>query len=63
MYETKGKVNITHYGIGTPILWLLWLGGVVIAKGFWSTFFAVLFPPWAIYLVAELLLNTYILGS
>lgn len=32
---------------------LAWLAGVVLAKGFWSTFFAVVFVPYAWYLVVE----------
>jgi len=31
---------------------LLWVAGVVIAKGFWSTLFC-LCPAWAYYLVVE----------
>jgi hypothetical protein len=34
----------------------MWIVGCVLAQGFWSTFFAVLFPPWGIYLTAEKLL-------
>lgn len=30
-----------------------WTAGVVLAKGFWSTLFAVIFFPWAFYLVVE----------
>lgn len=30
-----------------------WLVGVVLAKGFWSTVFAVTLPPYAWYLVVE----------
>lgn len=32
---------------------LTWIVGVVLAKGGWSTFFAIIFPPWAYYLVVE----------
>jgi hypothetical protein len=32
---------------------LTWLFGVVIAKGFWSTFFAAIIPFYAWYLVVE----------
>jgi uncharacterized membrane protein YqaE (UPF0057 family) len=32
---------------------LLWIAGVVYAKGFWSVFFAIIFPPWAYYIVVE----------
>jgi hypothetical protein len=38
-----------------------WLVGIVIAKGFWSTFFAVVFPFWGYYLVAEQLAYKYLL--
>ena len=30
-----------------------WLAGVVLASGFWSTAFAICFPPYAWYLVVE----------
>ena len=33
-----------------------WIAGVVIAKGFWSTFFAVIIPFWSWYLVVESIL-------
>ena len=32
---------------------LPWLSGIVLAKGFWTTTIAVLFPPYAWYLVVE----------
>ena len=35
------------------ILILLWLAGLVLSKGFWSTLFALLIPLWAWYLVVE----------
>lgn len=31
----------------------LWMAGVVLAHGFWSTLFAVLLPPWGWYLTRE----------
>ena len=31
----------------------VWVAGVVIAQGFWSTFWAVLIPFWAWYLAVE----------
>jgi hypothetical protein len=34
------------------VLLVAWMGGLVIAKGFWSTLFAI-FPLWAYYLVVE----------
>jgi hypothetical protein len=30
-----------------------WIAGVVIAKGFWSTLFAIYIPPYAWYLLME----------
>jgi hypothetical protein len=35
------------------LIWFSWLAGIAIAKGFWSTLFAVLVPLWAWYLVVE----------
>ena len=32
---------------------LLWMAGLVLAKGFWSALFALAIPPWAWYLVVE----------
>jgi len=31
----------------------IWIAGVVIAKGFWSTCFALVIPFWSFYLVIE----------
>ena len=45
-------VQSTVYGI----LCFAWFAGIVIAKGFWSTLFA-LFPLWAWYLTTEKLLQ------
>lgn len=39
----------------------MWVAGIVIAKGFWSTFFAVIFPLWAWYLVIEQVVIKYFL--
>lgn len=35
---------------------IMWISGIVIAKGFWSVFFAITFCPYAWYLVIEKLL-------
>ena len=43
------------------LLLLSWIAGVVLANGFWSTVFSIFIPPWAWYLVVELLMNKYIL--
>lgn len=38
---------------------VVWIAGIVIANGFWSTFFAIFVPFWGWYLVIERLLITY----
>ena len=35
----------------------IWVCGMVLAKGFWSTTFAVLFPPWSLYLTIAFLIG------
>lgn len=35
------------------LLMCAWVLGIVIAKGFWSTLVAVIFPLWSFYLLAE----------
>ena len=32
---------------------ILWVFGMVIAKGFWSIFFTIIIPPYSIYTVIE----------
>lgn len=39
------------------VLIFTWIAGIVLAKGFWSTFFACIFPFWAYYLTIEKLLQ------
>jgi hypothetical protein len=43
------------------VLFVGWIVGLVLAKGFWSTFFAFIFPLWGYYLVAEQLVTKYFL--
>lgn len=38
---------------------VIWIIGIILAKGFWSTFFAVVFPLWSWYLVAERIVERY----
>ena len=38
------------------IMCIAWMGGVVLANGFWSTLLAVILPFWAWYLTVEHLL-------
>jgi hypothetical protein len=39
--------------IGQLIAGFIWVAGWILAQGFWSTFFAVIFPPWGWFLVVE----------
>jgi hypothetical protein len=43
------------------VLFVGWIFGLVLAKGFWSTFFAFIFPLWGYYLVAEELVTKFLL--
>ena len=40
------------------LIW--WVAGLVVAKGFWSTFFAVICPLWSFYLFAEAVILKYL---
>ena len=42
--------------IASLLIMVTWLAGIVIAKGFWSSIFAILIPPYAWYLVIEKLM-------
>jgi uncharacterized membrane protein len=46
--------------IGEIFLLLLWIAGIILANGFWSTFFAVVFPVWGYYLVVERFIFLYL---
>jgi hypothetical protein len=39
---------------------IAWLIGIVMAKGFWSTLVAVIFPFWGYYLLAEYVVLKYL---
>lgn len=41
------------------LLIVLWVCGVVLAKGFWSTLFAICLPFWGWYLVTERVLAAF----
>lgn len=43
--------------LGGFLSMLLWIAGIVLASGFWSTFFAIFFPPWGWYLSVEFLIR------
>jgi hypothetical protein len=42
------------------ILLVGWIAGIVIAKGFWSTTFAIFMPLWSYYLVVERLVEKFL---
>lgn len=44
------RIN-THSSYTGFVAAFLWITGLVLAKGFWSTFFALIFPPWGWYLI------------
>ena len=52
----KININLVPASLITVPMWIV---GWVLAQGFWSTFFAVFFPPWGIYLTAEKLLTYF----
>lgn len=41
------------------IVVVAWVIGVVLAQGFWQTFFTVVFPPYAWYVAAERFLQHF----
>lgn len=43
----------------SAVVVVLWLAGIVLAKGFWSTFFSVLIAPYGWYLVVEKIMHFY----
>lgn len=43
----------------TIFVLIMWVAGIAIAKGFWSTFFAIFFFPYSWYLVIEKILKFY----
>ena len=43
------------------ILLFFWIAGIVLAKGFWSTLFAILLPIWSYYLVVEQIVIKFLL--
>lgn len=45
--------NVTRVGSGIGTI--LWVSGWVLSQGFWSTFFSVIFPPWAWYVTLHAL--------
>ena len=46
--------------VGSALVFMMWLAGIFLAKGFWSTFFAVIIPPWGLYLLVERLVERFL---
>jgi hypothetical protein len=46
--------------IATIIITAGWLAGIAIAKGFFSTIFSIMIPPYAFYLVVEKLVVRFL---
>jgi len=42
------------------ILLFTWIAGIVIAQGFWSTFFAIIIPFWSYYLVIARIVERFL---
>ncbi len=57
--NTVKTVATSNVSIGRALLIAAWVSGAVLAQGFWSTFFAVILPFWAWYLVAERIMQHY----
>lgn len=54
----NGSDNIDGvYFIILTLCVILWMTGIAIARGFFSTFFAVVFPPYSLYLLVERLVT------
>jgi hypothetical protein len=54
------KTRITWAGLASFMIFMvMWVAGWVLAKGFWSTLFSVIFFPWGWYLVVEKIMIAY----
>jgi hypothetical protein len=42
---------------------IFWIAGIVLAKGFWSTFFAVIIPFYSWYIVIEHMMGSEIMSK
>ena len=57
--NNKEEANMRHI-VGLVML-AAYIVGIVLAKGFWSTFFAVVIPFWSYYLVAERFVEKFLM--
>jgi len=49
----------TSLDVGTGVLTLAWVMGMVLVKGFWPMFFAIIVPPYAWYITVEFFLHYF----
>ncbi len=52
-------MNVQLNSLASTLIMLIWIAGVVLAKGFWSTLIALVFLPWALYVTVEATLINY----
>ena len=55
------KIQISEFLATVLALFIMacWIGGIVIASGFWSTLFSIIMPVYSWYLLAERLMSIY----
>jgi len=51
------NVKLFEYIFLLFLVFIIWPMGIALAKGFWLTFFSIIFPPTAVYLVVEHILK------
>lgn len=49
----KNESGVYDMNFSELVAILAWIAGVVVANAGWSTFFAIIFPPWAAYVLIE----------
>lgn len=49
------RIRVSGFSGMVFLIWFLmmWVGGTVLAKGFWSTTICIFFFPWSFYLMVE----------
>lgn len=53
------ELNLILRNIFAGILFIAWIAGTVLAKGFWLTFLSICFPFYPWYLIIEKIMLTY----
>lgn len=52
----RNNISISSIVISIVVV-ILWLMGIVVAKGFWLTLLSIVIPPYALYLTVELFMH------